>query len=600
MAIWLFKIASLFFLFNAFLVISKLPDALFTTKELGFYFAVGLSSLFAALMCFRKRHGFPLKVVDLLVIGYLIIVPLFHLIFLSVGLEAVVTNIIYGIAYFSMRVLTEGLQPVEMVNALAEIIVIIFCFQLLIAAAQHTGFIPSYYPFLGVTGMFFNPGPFAIFTSTLIAFVYVLWIIKLLKKEYGWLSFYTLILGIGVYFVALTLSRSAWVGLFASALFSSVVIPFLNSKHFLRKNMIFVKFCASVLFLCLIPIGLFLYQMKSESADGRGLVWSATGLMINDSWGKGVGIGNFAPKYVHYQAAFFNKSKKNIEKYGQLAGDSRYAFNDLLHTFAENGISGIILFLSIVIYLFFISIRVIRLHKTKQWAVLLVCGGIAPLIVIFVAGLTAYPMQMIPISIFFWFLLATLVSVHPPIKVYCSNSKTNLLIGISLVLFSGLCFYYFKAKLHAYLQWANEEKKEVKDITSLESLYPLLNTSSYFLFSTASAYMDQEMHANAIVYLKRAVQYSPAKEFYYALGECYEKEGDLVQAERMYVLIQEAIPNLLKPYYFVAMMHYNQGDIKTFRIKAEEALNFDPKINSEEVMNMKQELAQLLRELPEL
>ena len=61
--------------------------------------------------------------------------------------------------------------------------------------------------------------------------------------------------------------------------------------------------------------------------------------------------------------------------------------------------------------------------------------------------------------------------------------------------------------------------------------------------------------------------------------------------------MQQAIPNLLKPYYLIAMMHYDNGDVKTFKAKAQEAIDFSPKINNIEVMEMKQRLRQLLLEL---
>ncbi len=539
-----------------------------------------------------------LTVVDLLVVAYLILIPFFHLLFFKfVNISALVVQGAYGLSYFSLRILTSDLKPIELVNALTEIIVIIVCFQLLVAIAQHIGFMPSYYPIFGATGMFFNPGPFAIFTSALIAFVYILWIIKLLKRQYGWLAFYTLILGVGVYFVVLSLSRSAWIGLFVGIFLSSLIILFINNEAFFRRNKIFIRVCVSILFLALIPISLFLYEMKADSANGRALVWKATGLMINDSWNKGVGIGNFAPEYVHYQAAYFNQSEKNIERYGQLAGDSRYAFNDLLHTFAESGLIGLLLFLAIVIYLFFISIRLLRLHKAKHWAILLICGSMASIIVILVSGLTTYPLQMIPINILFWFLIAIIVWVHPTIMAYSFNLRRRLLLGSVLLLFSSLYLYYFKVKTRAYLLWENEEKKEVRDIDTLLFIYPILNTSPYYLLRISKEYIKQEKYGEAIIYLRSAINYSPEKEFYYSLGKCYEKQGDILQAEKIYALVQQAIPNLLKPYYLIAMMHYDNGDVKTFKAKAQEAIDFSPKINNIEVMEMKQRLRQLLLEL---
>jgi hypothetical protein len=131
---WLFKITSLFFLFNAFLVSTKLPDGLFTAKQLGLYFSVGLSCLFVALIYFQKKPKYRLgmNICDWLVVGYLLLIPLFQLLFQWSSLGNIVTHIAYGFAYFSFRILISGIKPVELVNSLAEILVIVFCFQILI------------------------------------------------------------------------------------------------------------------------------------------------------------------------------------------------------------------------------------------------------------------------------------------------------------------------------------------------------------------------------------------------------------------------------------------------------------------------------------
>src|SRR5690554_5289293 len=263
-----FKVVSLILLFNAFLVSSKLPDGLSNTKELGLYFSVGFCCLLVILKYLQKKRKFTLRLnlVDLLVLGYLVLFPFLHLLFQSVSIGNIAVHVSYGLIYFSLRLLISDLKTVDLVNSLVEILVIVYCFQLLIAIAQHGNLMPSYYPMFGATGMFFNPGPFAIFTSALIAFVYVLWYIKLLQKQYGWMVFYTLIVGIGVYFVALSLSRSAWIGLFVSTSLSSIVILFVHYEAFFRKYKIQIRASALICILVLIPISLFLYEMKEGSA----------------------------------------------------------------------------------------------------------------------------------------------------------------------------------------------------------------------------------------------------------------------------------------------------------------------------------------------
>ena len=112
MRIVFFKIASIILLFNAFLVSSKLPDGLFSSKEVGLYFSVGLCCLLAVLACFQKKNiSMKLTVVDLLVVAYLILIPFFHLLFFKfVNISALVVQGAYGLSYFSLRILTSDLK----------------------------------------------------------------------------------------------------------------------------------------------------------------------------------------------------------------------------------------------------------------------------------------------------------------------------------------------------------------------------------------------------------------------------------------------------------------------------------------------------------
>ncbi|WP_257669243.1 hypothetical protein [Parapedobacter tibetensis] len=76
--VWLLRVTLICLLSNAFLVSTKLPDGLFTAKELGLYFSVSIASLCAAVSLF---------------------LPGVHLlVFESVSLPAVPVQTAYGMA----------------------------------------------------------------------------------------------------------------------------------------------------------------------------------------------------------------------------------------------------------------------------------------------------------------------------------------------------------------------------------------------------------------------------------------------------------------------------------------------------------------------
>src|SRR5690606_25333780 len=101
----------------------------------------------------------------------------------------------------------------------------------------------------------------------------------------------------------------------------------------------------ALLLLAVFPLVYHLFQLKPASAQGRGLTWNSTVLLIQNHALTGVGTGNFAVNYLRYQADFLDGLNNNEHVYFQLAGDNRYAFNDFLQLTAESGIPGGLIFL---------------------------------------------------------------------------------------------------------------------------------------------------------------------------------------------------------------------------------------------------------------
>ncbi|TCC96565.1 O-antigen ligase family protein [Pedobacter hiemivivus] len=598
--IWLFRISSVLLLFNAFLVSTKLPNGLFSAKELGLWFASGIICVFAiSKILFTKNYKLQIKKLDVIICSYLILLPLLSLCFtkIAINYSAILSQIALGFSYVSIRILCVNIRTVVLVNMLIELIVLLLCFQLVIAVAQHFLLIPSYYPKFGATGMFFNPGPFAIFITALTVFIFPVFLHQVINKKYLNAAFYAILMMISTYFIINSLSRSAWLGGLAGLFIGGIMFLLVKFKWKISKKPIWL-----ILIICLLialPFCFWLYQYKADSATGRILTWKVTALMIKDHWPTGVGIGNFPANYIGYQANFFHKSVKNIQNLGNLAGDNRYPFNDILHIFAESGIIGIVLFIA----LFFTCTQIIikSYQQQKKDIVLLALNTAASLVAIFVAGLTSYPFSMLPIAILFWLLIAILVSAttRKLIPKNNGNALQKFVLVSALFIASSIFLYNGFNKLYAYKKWMNIISTTNKDekLDDLLLLAKPLNNNSDYLNDIAQIYKNRKQYNKAIVYLKRANSFSPYKGYYYSLGDCYERIGEYEKAIMQYKKVGGAIPNLIKPKYLLAKLHYNRKDYVTFKKLAIETIQFKPKINSEEVSEMKQNLYDMLDKL---
>src|SRR5690606_5194248 len=130
------------------------------------------------------------------------------------------------------------------------------------------------------------------------------------------------------FFIVLSLSRSAWVGLIMATFIASVCIAYRYHPGAIQRYRKSLWVGGSALLLAALPLAYYLFQLKPASAQGRGLTWNATFLLIQDQPFTGIGTGNFAVSYPHYQAAFLERLPDKEHAYFQLAGDNRYAFND--------------------------------------------------------------------------------------------------------------------------------------------------------------------------------------------------------------------------------------------------------------------------------
>ncbi|MEC3881795.1 O-antigen ligase family protein [Parapedobacter sp. 10938] len=581
--------------FNAFLANTSLADGLFSAKELGLYATVVYCGIAGSIyLLANKRVTLDLNIIDLLVISFLLILPLGqYFIFEETESSFLVQQISYLVIYLSLRLLFDNLRLPILASAVAESLGLIVFFHLVLAIAQYTDFLPVHYRGAKVTGLFFNPGPFGIYSSVLSVLLYTFFVVNLMAKRY----LYSIIQGVAfivaAWIVIITDSRSAWVGgvigLFLVSVWLALKLGYFGK---IRKVGWFKWACAIIL-----VIGLFgawkAYLFKKDSADGRLLIWSSTLSMIGDHCYTGVGGGNFAPQYLNYQSSYFKKNGLQ-NRFEKLAGDTRYAFNDVLQIAAEFGIIGLIIFLAIV---FLILNQLFGTTIITSNAVLILGGsGIAIISSIIIAGLSAYPLQMTPIAMVFWCGAAISSGIFRFIKPFTKIIPLQriLLLVLLLSVSSYYSVYGIKRGI-AYHRWGSAEMMESgKKQVLLRAIYEDLKENGEFLAELAKTYIDKKQYPAAMSYLREAISHSPSPAIYYTLGECYMLHGNFEEAKETINQVKFGIPNLMRPRYLLAKISFHQGNIPEFRVLANQALNFKPKIDNVEVKSMKEELMQLL------
>jgi len=599
--IYLFRFSLIILLFSALYRNENMPISLFINKELWLWFGTGIVAFFAFVkITISKSFIYAVDILDLSVLLFLIILPIIFIYFgLTPNNNSILNTLALGTTYISVKILIVDIRPSILAKNVFLTLIITLFIQIFIATCQSFGFFIIYNTKLQISGSYFNTGPFAIYVGALTMFAFALLFINVLRKKWLHVIIQGVICAISIYFIFSSFSRSAWLGSIAGL--TTGILAYMHSQYHLRVRKFNYKSLSILIALTCttIPVLYWLYNIKEASATGRILIWKSCVQMLKDHWHTGVGFGNFDVEYINYQAKFFNiNSAENIKKYGNLAGDTRFAFNDILQISCENGIFMGLFFLFILGLVTKTFISIIKKHNPSKCTVIFAISIYSTLCVIVVAGLTSYPLTIIPISLLFWLLVAILNSIkkHTDLTKGRWKIPLKLISALVLVLISIAFLKYSITMYYDIQEWTEIKKVPNNNLKTkrMMVLYKGLKTNANYLNDLAICHMNDSKYYEAISYLEKTVKISPNKIFYFNLGKCYENVGNYNLASKQYMLIQKAIPNLLKPRYLLAKLEYKKGDYKKFKILAMNTIQFQPKINTYEVVKMREDLKYLI------
>lgn len=568
-----FSIVLILVFLNSLITTDLLPDSLVSSKEVGLYLVACLGLIFS--ICYYIRHPAFLvfNAVDLLVVLFLIILPLIQAFFCErYSCSILIQYLSFLSIYFSLRILTSFLSIKKIIYQFFIIVFTALFLNIFIAMLQQI------YSGNDIKGFFSNSGPFSIYLSIMMT-VPISYILNMKSSTVNIFLIYFLLIA-SLFILVLTQSRSAFIGLFSATIF-------LLSTKFSFRNYFFDKSCIiifSCIMLLLIPLFYWGYSIKQNSAEGRMLIWHSTLSLISDNFWTGVGFGRFASVYMEYQELVLSESHM-YNRYGILAGDVRFAFNDYLQIFAERGIVSLLCFISIPMIIFKSHMNMEKGTKEDKRFLTHTIG--AMLICLLCASFTSYPLQILPIQLMFWSCVAIKATIiSRKLLKYKVLSRKKAMTTILIMQLTIIGFYGF-AKTKNYILWHKLISNNTKSIESLQSLKLVLNENPLFLFDLANAYESNNRLEEAIFTMNDILLLNSYPGYYYKLANLYEKQGRYELAKEQYNLITKRIPNLIRPHYLVTLQYYKTGDLYNFQKYGRIFLKLKPKINNFETNEMK-------------
>lgn len=587
-----FSMASLLFLsgLSISLIGSRnFPNGLISLKELTGYFICVAFGFLLTFLLWKRNYVYRVCWLDGLVAIYLVGIPLIQL-FLNnnVHVYSVISNLLHFFIYLSLTFFSRRISHQKILTSLITALILVVAINLFVSYLQYFGVLRANHHLSLISGFFFNPGPFAIYMASLLSALCIIIISPIPPRKSNIFGGVSLLL-LGAFVLQELDSRSAWLGLLGG-LFVAFICFMRNSGLLLihRKQNVLIAILVIIIGLCTL---LFMYHLRIDSANGRLVIWLSTANMILDNPITGVGINQFPEHSPYYQGKIMSMNIFD-ESYKNLAGEVEYAFNDWLHITAERGVFTGGLFTLIIFHVFKRLYKSLKQNGHFSVTFWLTISVSVALLVILIGGISAYPLQILPISIWFWMLIAIGSSITS--QKWYNFPKHLISIGIASMsvwtLFMGI------GRGEAYLNWSGKINENAS-----ESFYykykSRLQGNAKFYNEGGHYFRVNDRLPEACFYFREAIKYTFNKEYYYDLGQSYEAMGMYEEALQTYEIVERAIPHLIRPNYLIAKLNLQQRDTNLFVQRATKILAMKPKVNGTQVELMKKEIRFLLTNL---
>lgn len=562
------------------------------------YIALGLSmATLSGIVVFKSR--IIITLIDVVVI-FLLIITVLNYLFISD-----VSSPLYAIKVALMAILYINLRCVisffpEIIKVIIIGLFVVGALEAFIAIQQALGYEYSNNANFKVSGTFFNPGPLSGYLSIVgaVAICYV--IIKyntlkiiLSKPLSNVFRSNVRILWMGLYIVAIisicliiivlpaTLSRTG----FLAICIAVFVCCWTNKRLFPSYKKYFNSRYLAIITVLVLAFGVALYALKTDSANGRILIWYISILMITDNPVCGIGIGAFRGEYTKYQGQYFEGNPTSV--FVNVADSPEYGFNEYLQYGAETGVIGLLL----LITLFTIATyNLVKHNKVIGYG----------LIAFMVFAFASYPFSILPLLILFIIFIASGASASKKITSLPFYLNALLTIGGTFIMIF-VCQYSIRKLeiLNDYKSASVLYQMEVYDAV-VEDYLPLYLDMRYspdFMFEYGRALNKMQCYKKSNEVLSEGIKLCGDPMFYNIMGQNYKELGNIDSAILCYNTALNMVPNRLYPRYLL-MQLYSTSENYTMAYKtALEVVNFQEKIVSPATLEMKDSAQKIIKSI---
>lgn len=344
------------------------------------------------------------------------------------------------------------------------------------------------------------------------------------------------------------------------------------------------------------------YRMKASSADGRLLMWKITARIIADHPVTGTGGNAYAGIYGDYQARYFASGCGTPGEIA-VAGSTGAAFNDYLQLTAELGLVGLLLFAVPLIAAFrgYAKRQLPDDTKIRRSVCRYDNGLSAALTALLLFALASYPFQLVSFLTLLTLLTACGISLCSGRRLgRCRPAVTGAIVVVVFSL-QGIVLRHTLPMKARYEDW-----RKIQPVYRLEafeaveadyaSLSPYLDGELQFVFEYANVLGKTGDFVRSNEWLRRGFRLSSDPMLYNLAGNNYKALGEWQAAEGAYRRAFDVIPSRIYPLYLLTELYAESGQTDKMQQTAGQVLEFQEKIPSQAVREIKRNVRLLLDE----
>lgn len=324
---------------------------------------------------------------------------------------------------------------------------------------------------------------------------------------------------------------------------------FFKSKEKHTKPILIMAFIIAGLIVAGLTV---LFKSKVASTYGRKIIYVTSLKMVKDAPLFGHGRNSFAREYMDYQAEYLKTI--DSEQLLMLSDNISHPLNEYLLITINYGICGLIVILSIAVWLI---ISTIRRWPDEQLKILMFCAAIGTL------SLFSYPFRY-PLT-----LLALILCFHEPFEhiVQTLCNKFRIICFLPVLVFAILfipAHKWYKAQTYWKDITDNINNDKQTAVMLREKTIPhtdavLLNNGRY-LYSRSVVNFYAERYEESLADALKSRRLIAAYDTEMLLGNIYRKLGAYNDSENHFIIASEMCPSRLSPQYSLFLLYEQQED----------------------------------------